>query len=113
MEVNFFRKPNGDCPIEDYLSSLNPKLRAKTLRSIMLLEEFGTDLRLPISSNLGDGLLELRTVLGNDITRVIYFFIHGNIAILAHGFTKKTQKTPPSEIEKAKTYRKIYYDSIK
>lgn len=113
MEVNFFRKKNGECPTENYLNSLEPKLRAKTLRSILLLEEFGADLRYPISSSLGDGLLELRTTFGTDITRVIYFFVVGNKAILTHGFTKKTQKTPVSEIEKAKQYRKEYFDNEK
>ena len=109
MEIDFFRKQNGDCPVQKYLESLNPKLRAKTLRSIMLLEEFGENLRMPISKSLGNGLFELRTVFGSDTTRVIYFFVIDNKAILTHGFTKKTQKTPPSEIEKANEYRTEYF----
>lgn len=32
----------------------------------------------------------------------------GNKAILTNGFTKKTQKTPKSEIELAKKYRADY-----
>ena len=113
MQVNFFRRLNGDCPLEKYLDTLAPKLRVKTLRSIMLLEEFGTDLRLPYSAPLEDGLYELRSILGTDITRVVYFFIVGNQAVLTHGFTKKTQKTPRSEIEKAKKYRQEYFTQNK
>jgi len=30
--------------------------------------------------------------------------------VLTHGFVKKTQKTPVSEIDKAKSYRKVYID---
>ena len=52
---------------------------------------------------------ELRSVVGNDITRVLYFFIEGNSAILTNGFTKKTKKTPLKEIEKANKYRADYY----
>ncbi len=45
-----------------------------------------------------DGIFELRAQQGSDITRVLYFFQIGNKAYLTNGFTKKTQKTPPSEI---------------
>ncbi|MBO5451418.1 MAG: type II toxin-antitoxin system RelE/ParE family toxin [Lachnospiraceae bacterium] len=109
INADFYYKSDGKCPVREYLDSLSPKLRAKTLRSIMLLEEFGNELRLPYSSPLGEGIFELRSISGSDITRVLYFFIKGNTAILTHGFTKKTQKTPVREIEKAKAYRADYY----
>lgn len=109
INVDFYYKRYGKCPVREYLDSLSPKLRVKTLRSIMLLEEFGNELRLPYSSPLGEGIFELRSISGSDITRVLYFFIKGNTAILTHGFTKKTQKTPVREIEKAKAYRADYY----
>lgn len=109
LSVDFYHKANGECPVKEYLESLSPKLRTKTLRSIMLLEEFGTDLRMPYSAPIGDGIFELRAVVGNDITRVLYFFIEGNRVILTNGFTKKTQKTPVREIEKANLYRTDYY----
>ena len=34
----------------------------------------------------------------------------GRTIVLTHGFTKKTQKTPPSEIKRAKQYRKLYIE---
>ena len=109
INVDFYYKSTGECPIQEYLDSLPLKLRAKTMRTIMLLEEFGTELRMPYSENIGDGIFELRSIVGNNITRVIYFFMEGNTAILTNGFTKKTQKTPVSEIEKAKKYRSDYF----
>ena len=45
-------------------------------------------------------------VLGANINRVLYFFFSGGKIILTHGFVKKTQKTPRSEIQRAKTFRK-------
>lgn len=45
---------------------------------------------------------------GSDITRVLYFYVIGNKAVLTHGFVKKTNKTPPSEIERAIQYRNEY-----
>ena len=113
INVIFYHTPNGDCPIKNYLDSLSPKLRVKTMRSIMLLEEFGPELRLPYSRPLGDGIFELRSISGSNITRVLYFFIKGNTAILTHGFTKKQPKTPVREITKAKFYRSDYEKCIK
>lgn len=109
INVDFYYKSTGICPVQEYLDSISPKLRAKTMRTIMLLEEFGTELRMPYSENIGDGIFELRSIVGNDITRVLYFFMEGNTAILTNGFTKKTQKTPTIEIEKAKKYRSDYF----
>ena len=37
-----------------------------------------------------------------------YFFLVGKKAVLTNGFVKKTMKTPMSEIELAKRYRKDY-----
>lgn len=112
LNIEFYHKTNGECPIKDYLDSLSTKLRIKTLRTIMLLEEFGTELRLPYSASVGKGIFELRSIVGNDITRVLYFFIEGNTAIITNGFTKKTQKTPKKEIEKAQLYRADYYKQL-
>lgn len=38
----------------------------------------------------------------------MYFFFIGNKAVLTNGFTKKTQRTPKSEIELAKKYKADY-----
>lgn len=109
LNVDFYHKKNGECPVEEYLDSLSPKLRAKTLRSIMLLEEFGCELRMPYSRLIGEGIFELRSIVGSNVTRVLYFFIENNTAILTHGFTKKTQKSPIREVKKAILYRRDYY----
>lgn len=108
IEIEFYDAEDGKCPLQEYLDSLEPKLLAKTLRTIDLLENCGTKLRQPYSSPLGDGIFELRTKQGSDITRVLYFFLIGNKAILTNGFTKKTQKTPRSEIDTAKKYKADY-----
>lgn len=39
---------------------------------------------------------------------MLYFFTIGKKIILTNGFTKKTLKTPPGEIELAKKYRADY-----
>ena len=51
---------------------------------------------------------ELRTILGNNIVRILYFFDEDEIIIATNGFVKKQQKTPRSEILLAKQRRTIY-----
>lgn len=107
-EIEFYDTEDGKCPLQEYLDSLEPKLLAKTLRTIDLLENNGFSLRGPYSEPLGDGIFELRTKQGSDNTRVLYFFFVGSKAVLTNGFTKKTQRTPRSEIELAKKYKADY-----
>ena len=83
--VEFYEKENGEKPCLLFLNTLEVKLRAKAFRDLKLLEEKSTN-----------------------IIRNLYFFFVGNKIIVTHGFRKKTQKTPPGEIERAKEYRKDY-----
>ena len=105
FQIEIYTKENGEIPFKDYLLSLPPKLETKVLRAIELLKEKGTELREPYSSPLGNGLFELRIKFGSDIVRCLYFFHKGKIVILTNGFTKKTDKTPKREIERAKRYQ--------
>ena len=108
MEVEFYDLPNGEEPAKDFVFSLEPKMQAKMLWTIRLLEANGTALRMPYSEHLEDGIFELRAKVGSDSSRVLYFFIVGNKAILTNGFVKKTQQTPEAEKDKAKKYRAEY-----
>ena len=105
FEIVFYAKPDGTEPAKDFLLSLNTKMRAKTVMLLELLSENGSELREPYSKHLTDGIFELRTKVGSDISRVLYFFVIGKKIVLTNGFIKKTQKTPQSEIELAKKYR--------
>lgn len=106
--MDFFKCDNGECPVIEYLNSINIKLRAKMAWTIGLLETNGNMLGMPYSEQLEDGIFELRAKQGSDISRVLYFFCVGRKIVLTHGFTKKTNKVPKSEIETAKKYREIY-----
>jgi len=105
LEIEIYETEDGRIPFMEHLESLDPKMRAKVLKDMDLLEEFGTALRKPYSAPLGDGIFELRTKLGSNVVRTLYFFFVGSRAVITHGFVKKTQKTPKGEIERAKEYR--------
>ena len=108
FEVEYFEKEDGTYPAEEFILSQDVKMRAKLFRLLELLEEKGNTLREPYSNSLDDGIFEIRAKQGSNITRVLYFFYIGNKIILTNGFIKKSQKTPPSEIDLAKKYRAEY-----
>lgn len=108
FDIEFYKTLGNICPVQEFLDSLDHKIRAKMLRMIMLLEDHGNELHEPYSKYLGDNLFELRAKQGSNNTRILYFFIVGKKIILTNGFVKKTQKTPQSEIDKAKRYRNDY-----
>ena len=108
--VKYYEKQDGSCPTEEFMDSLDEKMKAKLLRLQMLLEENGNELREPYSKHLEDGIFELRAQQGNNIARNLYFFMFGQKIVITNGFIKKTQKTPRSEINLAKKYRKDYLE---
>ena len=105
FEVEFYETPNGDQPAKDFLLSLDKKMRAKMADTISILQDNGYELREPYSKHLSEGIFELRAKAGSDISRVLFFFYIGRKAVLTNGFIKKTDKTPLSEIERARRYR--------
>ena len=111
-EVILFEKDNGERPVRDFIWSQDSKMKAKLIGLLDVLEEKGNQLREPYSKSLGDGIFELRCSVGNNITRVLYFFYYGERIILTNGFIKKTQKTPKKEIELANKRRREYIERM-
>ena len=113
FNIEFYEKDNGESEIWNFLEELRKKAHTnKDARIqhkqialyIQLLQDNGTRLPENITKHIEDGIWELRP--GNN--RVFYFFFEKDIFVLLHHFRKKTQKTPKSEIEKAKFERRDY-----
>ncbi|MBO4781847.1 MAG: type II toxin-antitoxin system RelE/ParE family toxin [Lachnospiraceae bacterium] len=105
FEVEFYKTATGKEPVVEFLDSLDEKMTAKLVGLMEILEEKGTELRMPYSEYLDDGIFELRCKQGSNITRALYFFFVGHKIIITNGFVKKTQKTPAKEIQIAKERR--------
>jgi phage-related protein len=64
--------------------------------------EFGWPVGKPTCAPLGSGLWEIRSDLtSRRIVRVL-FMLHQSQMVLLHGFIKKTQKTPRSDLDIAR-----------
>lgn len=110
FEVEFYKKEDGTKPAKDFIFSLEPKMKAKMLDMLQVLEENGNTLREPFSKSLGNGIFELRCKFSSDITRVLYFFYDKGRIIVTNGFVKKTQKTPRKAIDLAEKYRQDFLE---
>lgn len=105
FEVVFYQKVGGAVPMNEFLGSLELKLRVKADHDIHALREQASMLREPHSKSMGKGLFELRIRQGNDIVRAFYFFFVGRTIVVTNGFVKKTQKTPRRELMRALAYK--------
>lgn len=110
FEIIPFVKTNGDAPVLEFIKTQNPKMQAKILKELELLENLGNRLNGKYTKHLDNGIFELRIKFSSDITRILYFFHIEKKIIITNGFLKKTQKTPVSEIDLAKKYRKLYLE---
>jgi len=106
-EVIFYSEANGNEPIAEYIQTLRLKSSTskdakvnfnKIVAYIDLLCEHGTWIGEPVVKYLDGDIWELRPLRN----RILFASYKGNILILLHRFIKKTDKTPPLEIEQAK-----------
>jgi phage-related protein len=66
------------------------------------IEAVGPHLGPPHTDAFGDGLFELRLTGQEGIARVFFCALVGKRLVMLHSFIKKSQKTPPREIEIAR-----------
>lgn len=112
FEVLFYEKDSGECPVEEFLSGLDTKMRAKMTGLLEILGEKGYSLREPYSKHLQDGIFEIRCKVGNNITRILYFFYYEGKIVLTNGFVKKSRKTPQEELRLAKIRRADFIERM-
>ena len=99
---------------QDFYNDLDAKTRKKILQVLFWIQSLDI---VPVSmmkSIVGvKGLYEIRIEYGSNIYRIFCCFDNGELVVLLNGFQKKTQKTPPDEIERAKRLMNEYFESKK
>lgn len=105
LPAAFYQLPSGREPVREWLKSLGTedrKLVGEDIKDV----EFSWPIGMPLCRSLGKGMWEVRSdLLGGRIARVIFCIADGQMVLL-HGFIKKTQKTPASDLELALKRRK-------
>ena len=95
---------------EEFFSRQSRKVQDKIIKVLDILE---TVERVPITFlkyiEGTNGLFEVRVQLGSDIFRIFCCFDGNRLVVLFSGFQKKTQKTPPREIDRAVRIMNEYF----
>lgn len=99
IESRSWRVDLLDRRVEKELDALSPDLRAKFIRIVELLEEFGPEnVREPYVRHLVDKLWEMRMRGRDGIARAIYLAATARRLVVVLVFVKKSQKTPHDAI---------------
>lgn len=105
IAANFYRSDTGTEPVRDWVKSLSAEDR-RIIGFDIALVEFGWPVGMPLCRSLGGGLWEVRSNLTHGrIARIIFCASRGRMVLL-HGFVKRTQKTPPDDLELARKRQK-------
>lgn len=97
-----------------FLDSLPEKDAVKLLAVIEKTEKYG----IPITARnkwvkkLENNLYEIRSKVSSNIQRALYFHVVDNRYVITHGFTKKTDKTPENEKNRAREIRKKFMEEL-
>lgn len=105
-EIYFYRDRNGKSPVLEYLRELvskndkDSRIKANKINDyIGILGQYGTQAGEPYIKHLDGDIWELSPLRD----RVLFAAWRGDGFLLLSHFMKQTQKTPPRELEKAKS----------
>ena len=99
LDAVFFRSKGGNEPVREWLRSLAKEQR-KAIGEDIAYVQFKWPIGKPHVDHLRGAVWEVRSSLDNRIARTL-FAVEGGQMVLLHGFIKKTQQTPDSEIDLA------------
>jgi phage-related protein len=95
--VVFYQDARGRKPVDDWISELAEREQARIFKTIELLEKYGVRLTMPHCRQVRGKIWELRIAAGRRDYRILYAAAPGRQFVLLHGFSKKTDKTPPGD----------------
>lgn len=95
----------------DFMESLDEKTSAKIYYNARKAQIINDS---ELLKKLNDNIWEFRTKFNKNYYRLLAFWdkteSDETLVLATHGFVKKTQKTPKSEIKKAEEIRKEYFE---
>ena len=100
LPASFYTTAKGNEQVREWLKNLDEADRRIVGRDTATAE-FGWPIGMPLCRNLGKGLFEIRSdISAGRIARVV-FVVARQRMVLLHGFVKKTQKAPKSDLDLA------------
>jgi phage-related protein len=100
LRVIFYRSESGVEPVREWLKELRKGDR-KAVGEDIKTAQFGWPLGMPLIKKIEKGLWEVRSNITDGIART-FFTVEKGTMVLLHGFVKKSQGTPPNELQTAR-----------
>ena len=104
--VEYYEQSNGRKPVFEFIEGLPTKDKAKVLKELELLEDYGIVMGPPratkITGEKYKKLWELRIKYNRNCYRIFYFLYIGRLFILLHAVIKKKNKTNENDLEISK-----------
>ncbi|PKO41624.1 MAG: type II toxin-antitoxin system RelE/ParE family toxin [Betaproteobacteria bacterium HGW-Betaproteobacteria-3] len=94
--------------VQDDILGLPDTLAARYVVLTRRMVALGPNLGEPHTKAFGDGLFELRLKGAEGIARVFFCTLVGRRIVMLHSFVKKSNKTPPRELEIAESRLKEF-----
>ena len=103
-KVVLYETPAGSKPIEKFMMELSKKHKDDNITQIQAMLEDFQELGFGLNNKIKNAIKPLRDQifeLRPSPSRIFFFHHIDGMFVLLHGFEKKCQKTPKSEIDKA------------
>jgi phage-related protein len=100
LPAAFYELPSGRAPVREWLKGLDRpdrKIIAEDIKDV----EFSWPIGMPLCRALGQGLWEVRSEITQGRIARVLFCVNAGRMVLLHGFVRKTQKTPVSDLKLA------------
>jgi phage-related protein len=89
--------------VEQRILKMPPKIQARMIKLLELMEKHGANLGPPHTEAMGDGLFEIRAKAQEGIGRGLFCYVQGKHIYILNAFVKKSPKTPKNELELARS----------
>lgn len=92
--------------VDQHILQMPPKIQARMIKLLELIEKHGANLGPPHTESIGNGLFEIRAKAKEGIGRGLFCYLKGKNIYVLHVFIKKTNKISLEDINLAKKRQK-------
>ncbi len=104
IAAKFYRTEANNEPVRAWLKTLSREDR-RAIGKYIRKTEYGWPLGMPTCDSLGDGLWEVRSDLGDRISRLFFCMVSARMVLL-HGIVKKSRVAPKVDLDTARSRKR-------
>lgn len=97
-KIYYYISPSGENPVKEFIDALTKIQKAKIFRIFQTYQEYGLNSIVPHTKKITGTLFWEIRILGRDNVRIIYIIKTKTSVLALHGFAKKKQKIPQTEL---------------